>query len=109
MPVVEHGAVLPTVGRGADGLEAGFGTRGVSVIRGADGLGVRATDGGLRPPPPISVEPNGIPKRPTDDDVDPIPVGDEADAVPAIGGVLALPAQAPDEALPDMPPPSNID
>jgi hypothetical protein len=103
--VVEHGVVLPIVERGADVLGVGFTTRGVSVIRGANGFGVRATDGGLRPPTPISVEPNGMPRRPTDD-VDPIPVGDEADAVPAIG-VLALPAQAP-ELPPDMPPPSNV-
>jgi hypothetical protein len=105
VPVVEHGTVLPDVEGGANVLRVGFTTSGVSVMRGAAGFGARATDGGLRPPTPISVEPNGIPTGPTDDD-DPIPVGDEADAVPP-DGVLALPAQAP-EPLPDMPPPSNI-
>ena len=85
-------------------MGGGLTTRGVSVIRFANGFGARATDGGLRPPTAISVEPNGIPTRPTDD-VEPIPVGDEADAAPAIG-VLALPAQAP-EVPPDRPPPSN--
>jgi hypothetical protein len=38
-----------------------------SVETGADELGVRATDGGLRPPAPSSVEPSGIPTRLTDD------------------------------------------
>lgn len=101
VPVVRHGAVLPKVERGAVGL--GVTTRGVNVIRGARGFGVRATDGGLRPPTPISVEPNGMPRRLTDD-VDPIPVEGVAD--PA-DGAPAIPAQVP-EALPDVPPPSNI-
>jgi hypothetical protein len=105
MPVVEHGTVLPIVERGADIVGAGFTASGVRVMRGAAGFGARATDGGLRPPTAISVEPNGMPTRPTDD-VDPIPVGDESDPAPVIA-VLALPAQAP-EALPDRPPPSNI-
>ena len=101
VPVVEHGGVLV---EGRRRIGGGLTTRGVSVIRFANGFGARATDGGLRPPTAISVEPNGIPTRPTDD-VEPIPVGDEADAAPAIG-VLALPAQAP-EVPPDRPPPSN--
>jgi hypothetical protein len=106
VPVVWHGAVLPNGEGGAAELDGGLTTSGVSVIRGVNGFGARATDGGLRPPTPISVEPNGIPTRPTDD-VDPIPIGDEGDAIPAIG-VPALPAQGP--ALPtDRPPPSNIE
>lgn len=44
VPVVEHGGVL--VERGAVGLEGGLTTRGVSVIRFANGLGARAMDGG---------------------------------------------------------------
>jgi hypothetical protein len=101
VPVVRHGAVLPNVERGVVGL--GVTTRGVNVIRGARGFGVRATDGGLRPPTPISVEPKGMPRRLTDD-VDPIPVEGVAD--PA-DGAPAVPAQVP-EALPEVPPPSNI-
>jgi hypothetical protein len=75
--VVVHGAVLPDFETGADGLEGGITTRGVSVVKGANGFVVRATDGGLRPAPPISVEPNGMPTGPTDE-LDPIPVPDEA-------------------------------
>jgi hypothetical protein len=102
--VVGHGAVLPDVETGADGLEGGITARGVSVVRGANGFVVRATDGGLRPPPPISVEPNGIPTGPTGE-LDPIPVPDEAIGVdPAKEPPLA--AQVPD-ALPVIPPPSK--
>jgi hypothetical protein len=106
VPVVWHGAVLPNGEGGAAELDGGLTTSGVSVIRGVNGFGARATDGGLRPPTPISVEPNGIPTRPTDD-VDPIPIGDEGDAIPAIG-VPALPAQGPAPPT-DRPPPSNIE
>jgi hypothetical protein len=59
VPVVEHG--VP------------------SVEDGADGLGLRISGMGLRPPTPSSVEPRGMPTRPTPDG-DPIPLGDEADA-----------------------------
>jgi hypothetical protein len=55
IPVVEHGNVLP------------------NVEMGADGLGVRTTGGGLRPPAPSSVAPIGTPSRPPDD-TEPIPV-----------------------------------
>ena len=58
IPVVGHGDVLPNVEMG-----------GV--------LGITTVGGGLRPPAPNSVEPSGIPIRPTD--AEPIPVGDEAD------------------------------
>jgi hypothetical protein len=102
--VVWHGAVLPDVETGADELEGGITARGVSVVRGANGFVVRATDGGLRPAPPISVEPNGMPTGPTDE-LDPIPVPDEAiGADPAKEPPLA--AQVPD-ALPVIPPPSK--
>jgi hypothetical protein len=78
-----------------------------SVETGADKLGVRATDGGLRPPAPSSVEPSGIPTRATDD-AEPIPVGDEADAAGAVEELLPFAAQVPD-AVPAMPPPSKVD
>jgi hypothetical protein len=95
--------VLPNVETGADRL--GATTRGVKVIRGTDGLGVRRLGRGLRPPTPSSVEPIGIPTLPTDD-TEPIPVGDEAIAAGPAKEPLALAAQAPD-ALPAIPPPSK--
>jgi hypothetical protein len=94
--VVGHEAVLCGVESGADGLE-GVG-RGVSVTTGADAFGLRATDGGLKPPPPNSVEPSGIPTMPTDD---PGPI-DEARG----GDAFADAAQAPDT-LAAIPPPSK--
>ena len=93
--VVGHGAVLCGVESGADGLE-GVG-RGASVM-GAAALGLRATDGGLRPPPPSSVEPSGIPTMPTDD---PGPIDE-----PMGGDAVADAAQAPG-ALAAIPPPSK--
>jgi hypothetical protein len=109
VPVSEHEAVppavvLPDVESGADGLEEGSTTRGVSVIRGANAFGASATDGGLSPPTATSVEPIGIPTLPTDE-TEPAAVGDKANAGPG-NEVLVLPAQPPD-ADPDMPPPSN--
>src|SRR5262245_63775630 len=83
---------MPVVGQGAS-----------SVDSGADGLGVRASGGGLRPPTLSSVEPRGMPARPTVDN--PIPVGDEADAAGPNDGLLV--AQVPD-AVPPRPPPSKI-
>jgi hypothetical protein len=77
---------------------------GQGVESGADGLGVRTSGGGLRPPTFSSVEPKGMPTRPTAD-VDPIPVGDEADAAGAIDEPLA--AQVSD-AVPQRPPPSKV-
>ena len=87
--VVAHVAVLGAAD--ADGVEGGvMPLRGVSeLVTGADGFGLRATDGGLRPPPPSSVEPSGIPTMPTDD---PGPM-DEAkggDAAAQVPGALAL-------------------
>src|SRR6266516_2293520 len=84
--VVAHVAVLGA----ADGVEGGvMPLRGVSeLVTGADGFGLRATDGGLRPPPPSSVEPSGIPTMPTDE---PGPM-DEAkggDAAAQVPGALA--------------------
>ena len=75
------------------------------VESGAMGLRVKTSGGGLSPPTPSSVEPNGMPTRPTGDP-NPIPVGDDADdAGPAVGP-LAIPVQVPD-AFPIVPPPSK--
>jgi hypothetical protein len=60
IPVVEHG--MPRIDVGADGLM------------------VEISGMGLSPPTPSSVEPIGIPTRPTADG-EAMPVGDEADAV----------------------------
>ena len=67
---------------------------GSKLITGAERFGFRATDGGLRPPPPTSVEPSGIPAGPT---VDPEPMdeakgGDAvADAAQVVGAVALMP------------------
>jgi hypothetical protein len=75
------------------------------VETGAVGLRVKTSGGGLSPPTPNSVEPNGMPTRPTGDP-NPIPVGDEADdAGPAVEPP-ATPMQVPD-AFPIVPPPSK--
>jgi hypothetical protein len=63
--------------------------------------------GGLRPPTPSSVEPRGIPIRPTVEP-DPIPVGDEADAAGPAKELPAAPAQVPD-AVPAVLPPSKVE
>jgi hypothetical protein len=103
----------------AEELEDG-GASGLSVlITGAEGFGISATEGGLRPAPPISVAPMGMPIAPT---------GDPGVAVPAVAVAAAAPpppigAQGPDAlavvlppaalvpipppALAPMPPPSN--
>src|SRR6516162_5706281 len=97
--VVAHVAVLGDVARGADGLESGLVTRGVSeLVTGADGFGLRTTDGGLMPPLPSSVEPSGIAAGPTDE---PRPI-DEARGADAVASA----AQAPG-ALAAIPPPSK--
>ena len=93
--VVGHGGVLCDVGSDNNGLESGLVLRGVSeLITGADGFGLRATDGGLRPPPPSSVEPSGIPTMPTDDPgpIDETSGGDAVtDAAQVPGGVAVIP------------------
>jgi hypothetical protein len=75
------------------------------VETGAVGLTVKTSGGGLSPPTPNSVEPNGMPTRPTGDP-NPIPVGDEADDVGPAVEPPAAPMQVPD-ALPIVPPPSK--
>jgi hypothetical protein len=87
-------------GVGANGLN-------VRVVAGADGSTVGTRAGGLRPPAPSSVEPNGIPVRPPGDN-EPIAVGDEADA--AAGPARELPVVAqPGDAIPLVPPPSKTE
>jgi hypothetical protein len=63
--VYGHVGVLGAVD--TDGVEGGVMplSGGSKLITGAERFGFRATDGGLRPPPPISVEPSGMPTGPT--------------------------------------------
>src|SRR5215470_16657646 len=97
--VVAHVVVLGDVARGADELESGLVPRGVSeLVTGADGFGLSATDGGLTPRLPSSIEPSGIPAGPTDE---PGPI-DEAAGADAVADA----AQAPG-ALAAIPPPSK--
>lgn len=101
--VVVQGAVLCGVESGADGLESVG--KGVSVRAGADPFGLRATDGGLKPPPPSSIEPSGIPTMPTDDPgpIDEAMGGDAvADAAQAPGALAAIPPPS-KGAEPDVP------
>jgi hypothetical protein len=96
--VVAHVAVLGAAD--TDGVEGGvMPPRGGSkLVTGAERFGFRATDGGLRPPPPSSVEPSGIPAGPT---VDPGPM-DEAKGGDAVADAAQVPG-----ALAAIPPPSK--
>jgi hypothetical protein len=96
--VVAHGAVLGAVD--TEGAEGGvMPPRGASrPVAGAEGFGLNATDGGLRPPPPSSVEPSGIPTGPTDD---PGPI-EEVNGADAVADATQAPG-----ALAVMPPPSK--
>jgi hypothetical protein len=96
--VVAHVGVLGAAD--TDGVEGGvMPLRGGSrLITGAERFGFRATDGGLRPPPPTSVEPSGIPAGPT---VDPGPM-DEAKGGDAVADAAQVPG-----AVALMPPPSK--
>jgi hypothetical protein len=90
-----------------DGVEGGvMPLRGGSeLITGADEFGLKAMNGGLRPPPTSSVEPSGIPAGPT---VDPGPMeeasgGDAvADAAQSPGALAAIPPPS-KGAVPDVP------
>jgi hypothetical protein len=113
--VVAHGGGLSEVdgvdrNDDAEGLEDG-GDSGLSVLMtGAEGFGISATEGGLRPAPPISVAPMGMPIGPTGDPgVDVEAVAAAAAPPPPIGaqGPDALAVMPPPAALAPMPPPSN--
>jgi hypothetical protein len=65
-----------------------------------EGVPVTSSGAGLSPPAPSSVDPIGIPTRPTGAPAD-IPVGDDADAV---GEVRLGPAVQVPEAVPVVPP-----
>ena len=65
VPVVEHGGVL--VERGAVGLEGGAHNEGGQRHKIRERIRGQSDGWGLRPPTAISVEPNGMPTRPTDD------------------------------------------
>ncbi len=99
-PVWVYGHVGVLGAAEIDGVEGGvMPLRGGSeLITGADAFGLSAMNGGLRPPPPSSVEPSGIPAGPT---VDPGPI-DEAS-----GGDAVADAVQPPDVLPAIPPPSK--
>jgi hypothetical protein len=94
VPVVEDSPVV------------GHGIVEVDVVKvEIDGFVVGVVGAGLRPPAPSSVDPGGIPTRPTVDPA-PIPVADEADAAGSAEEALLVDGQVPD-AVPATPPPSN--
>ncbi len=77
----------------------------VSVVTVEGWLCTVMSGSGLRPPGESSVEPSGIPTRPTVDCA-PRPVGEEAEAV-ALDDVIAVPPAHVPDAFPDMPVESN--
>jgi len=77
----------------------------VSVVTVEGWLCTVMSGSGLRPPGESSVEPSGIPTRPTVDSA-PRPVGEEAEAV-ALDDAIAVPLAHVPEAFPDMPVESN--
>jgi hypothetical protein len=121
--VVAHGGGLSEVDGvdDAEELEDG-GVSGLSVlIIGAEGFGISATEGGLRPALPISVAPMGMPTAPTGDPGVDVPAVAAAAAAPSppIGaqgpdGLAVVPPPATPAPMPPppepapMPPPSNV-
>ncbi len=106
--VYGHVGVLGAVD--TDGVEGGvMPLSGVSkLITGAEGFGISAAEGGLRPALPISVAPMGMPTGPTGDPgVDVEAVAAAAAPPPPIGaqGPDALAVMPPPAALVPMPPP----
>jgi hypothetical protein len=69
-----------------------------------EGVPVTSSGAGLRPPAPSSVDPIGIPTRPTGAPAD-IPVGDDADAV---GDARLGPAVQVPDAVPVVPPSKTV-
>jgi len=71
-----------------------------------DGVPVTSSGAGLRPPAPSSVDPMGIPTRPTGAPAD-IPVGDDADAV-GLAKVVPPPGAHVPDAVPVVPPSKTV-
>ncbi|MGB3036846.1 MAG: hypothetical protein WBB72_05620, partial [Methyloceanibacter sp.] len=85
----EENALLAVVAAGADAepkvaaseeVELPIEEEVVESMDETEGVPVTSSGAGLRPPAPSSVDPMGIPTRPTAAPAD-IPVGDDADAV----------------------------
>jgi hypothetical protein len=100
----------------AEELEDG-GASGLVLMIGAEGFGISATEGGLRPALPISVAPIGMPIGPTGDPGDAVPtvaapalpIGAHGPNALAVVPPPATPApMPPPPALVPMPPPSNV-
>jgi hypothetical protein len=112
---VEENALLAAIeddGAGEDDVEAGVApSEDVEIPVEDDGVErgdevEKVTGGGLRPPAPSSVDPMGMPTRPTGPPAA-IPVGEEADAVGRAEAVLPAGAQVPD-AVPVLPPSKTV-
>jgi hypothetical protein len=78
----------------------------VEVMDETDGVPVTSSGAGLRPPAPSSVDPIGIPTRPTGAPAD-IPVGDDADAV-GLAKVVPPPGAHVPDAVPVVPPSKTV-
>jgi hypothetical protein len=76
----------------------------VEIIVETDGVPVTSSGAGLRPPAPSSVDPMGIPTRPTGAPAD-IPVGDDAEAV---GEARLGPAVQVPDVVPVVPPSKTV-
>ena len=76
----------------------------VEIIDETEGVPVTSSGAGLRPPAPSSVDPMGIPTRPTAAPAD-IPVGDDADAV---GEARLGPAVQVPDTVPVVPPSKTV-
>jgi hypothetical protein len=100
--VVAQAGVLRDVGTGGGGLGSVIAGSAVSIIPETDGFGLSATDGGLRPAPPSSVEPSGIPTVPTDPGPMDEAIGEDAGATHIAGALAAVPppSNSPGAALP---------
>lgn len=81
------------------------GVEGNAVVTGSDDVVVVVGGNGLTPPGASSLEPIGIPDRPTAANP-PIPVGEEADAAGFDDALPPAVEHAPD-AVPELPPPSK--
>jgi hypothetical protein len=90
----------------ADAPEAGVVSNGVGVGAGAPEFVAGTCDGGLTPPTPSSVEPDGIPARPLAVDAESLVAGEDADAAGLPEGAAPMLAHVPD-AVAAAPPPSK--